>query len=231
MRYYSKLRPVGPGTYPKSGATDIHNYNDKIYVKDAGQQVWGYIEYNRELTPEELRSYELIPGGKEDDVDLLEEISRLEERLYYEAENRPELETAANYMKEAVLEIGRATGCTISGAREPEQGEAAITLMFRVERRSISVTQQYADVYCNGEKIVSGFGDDKEIIEVGERYYGTLSGGCWASRTPDTQFIKGAIFPLYDRDQSITGKLRELLDREIEKERATAKAREEKGND
>ena len=46
-RYYSKLRPVSIGTYPKGGVQSLHNYEDRQYVMDAGCKVWGYIEYDR----------------------------------------------------------------------------------------------------------------------------------------------------------------------------------------
>ena len=62
-RYYSSLRPIGPGTYPKDGAQDIHNYDNRQYIEDAGCECWGYIDYNRELTPEELKNFELVQGG------------------------------------------------------------------------------------------------------------------------------------------------------------------------
>lgn len=61
-RYYSRLRPVGPGTYPKDGAQAIHNYDRRQYVEDAGCEVWGYIDYDRELTEKETEGYELVPG-------------------------------------------------------------------------------------------------------------------------------------------------------------------------
>ena len=223
-RYYSRLRPVGPGTYPRNGARDIHNYDDRQYIPDAGCDVLGYIDYDRELAPEEARSYDLVAGGKTDDAKTLSDLSGIEAKLFYSLDDRPELRDAHAYLKAAIEEFHRATGVTLCSTGEPEP---TLTLSFTVKRRSISATQQYADVYCNGEKIVSGFGDDKEIIKPGEAYFGYLSGNCWGSSTPDTQFIKGAIFPLYDPNQRLTGKLREIIDREIEKERATAKTRGE----
>ena len=61
-RYYSKLRPVGPGTFPKEGVQEIFNYDCQTYVEEVGREVWGYIEYDRELTDAEIRDYELAPG-------------------------------------------------------------------------------------------------------------------------------------------------------------------------
>jgi len=120
-RYYSTHRPVGPGTYPRAEAHEIHNYEDRQYVRDAGREVWGYIEYDRELTPEETRSYELVEGGKEEDVRMLGKISGIEAALFYEKERRLELRKVWAYLHEAVEEFADATGVTLDGTEEPER--------------------------------------------------------------------------------------------------------------
>ena len=61
-RYYSRLRPVSIGTCP-SDAVYTFNYNDRKYVEEAGCEVWGFAEYERELTEEECKQYDLVPGG------------------------------------------------------------------------------------------------------------------------------------------------------------------------
>lgn len=223
-RYYSRLRPVGPGTYPRNGARDIQNYDDRQYVADAGCEVWGHIDYDRVLTPEEASSYDLVPGGKADDVKILSVLVGLEAQLFYAKNVRPELAYAYAYLRAACDEFSHATGITeLDGKEEPEP---TLTLNFTVKRNSVSTTQQYAEVYCNGELITS-FGDDKKIIRPGEKYYGFLSGGCWGSTKPDAQFIKGTMFPMYDLDQRLTGGLRKIIDREIEREIEHAQRREE----
>lgn len=60
-RYYSRLRPVSPGTYPARGAKEIVNFDSREWVEDVGCRAWGYIEYDRELTPDEIDEYELAP--------------------------------------------------------------------------------------------------------------------------------------------------------------------------
>ena len=50
MKYYSIMRPVSIGTYPKSGAEEIVNYDRRQYVPEIGREAWGYIEYSRTLT-------------------------------------------------------------------------------------------------------------------------------------------------------------------------------------
>lgn len=59
-RYYSTMRPVGPGTFPKEGALEIHNYDSRTYVEEISREAWGYIEYNRELNEKEQEDYELV---------------------------------------------------------------------------------------------------------------------------------------------------------------------------
>ena len=65
FRYYSRMRPIGPGCCPRRGMVDVQNYDRRKYVKDAGTFVWGHIDYDRELTDREIRAYELTAGGKE----------------------------------------------------------------------------------------------------------------------------------------------------------------------
>lgn len=66
MRYYSILRPVGLGTYPREGAEQIRNYDCRQYVQEIGREAWGYIDYSRELTAQEMAAYELTATkGKE----------------------------------------------------------------------------------------------------------------------------------------------------------------------
>lgn len=59
-RYYSLLRPVGPGTYPRpSEAKNIVNFDDRTFVDDINRYAWGYIEYEKELSWDEARDYDL----------------------------------------------------------------------------------------------------------------------------------------------------------------------------
>lgn len=63
MRYYSTQRPLEPGCCPRAGVQDVHNFDKKTFCKEIGREAWGYIDYNRELTPEEVEDYELTLGG------------------------------------------------------------------------------------------------------------------------------------------------------------------------
>ena len=109
-RYYSKLRPVDLGTYPRRGAQDIHNYDSRTYVEDAGCEVWGYIEYDRELTPEEIRNYELVKEltGVKKIVSIImrrDEISREEATEIVNEARTAILEAAADGDAEVAEEI------------------------------------------------------------------------------------------------------------------------------
>lgn len=64
MRYYSTMRPVTPGSYPKSGTVEaIHNFDKKTFCKEIGREAWGYIDYEEALTKEQAEAYELTLGG------------------------------------------------------------------------------------------------------------------------------------------------------------------------
>ena len=60
--YYSVLRPVDIGTYPKNGMVRFHNYDTRITLAD-GTQAWGYLEYDRELELHEVTGYDLKFAG------------------------------------------------------------------------------------------------------------------------------------------------------------------------
>jgi hypothetical protein len=57
-RYYSTLRPVSIGTYPKDGFMYFVNYDDRTEVD--GKMVWAELYYNRDLTEKEMSDYDLI---------------------------------------------------------------------------------------------------------------------------------------------------------------------------
>lgn len=64
MRYYSTRRPITPGGYPKKEAVkEIKNFDTKIFLEEAGMEVWGYIEYTEPLPEKDAEAYELVPGG------------------------------------------------------------------------------------------------------------------------------------------------------------------------
>lgn len=63
MKYYSRMRPVSPGTYPRGGVSEIVNFDYKQLCEEIQTEAWGYIEYDRELSQKEVEDYELTPAG------------------------------------------------------------------------------------------------------------------------------------------------------------------------
>lgn len=68
FKYYSVLRPVGIGTYPKEGMQEFRNYEKRVPVPSIDRMAWGEIYYNRKLTGKEEFSYDLVAekGDKND---------------------------------------------------------------------------------------------------------------------------------------------------------------------
>jgi len=63
-KYYSIMRPVSLGTTPKSGMMDFINYDDRTEIRTNNGVIraWAEIYYNRELTEQEMRDYEIVRG-------------------------------------------------------------------------------------------------------------------------------------------------------------------------
>lgn len=57
-KYYSLLRPVSIGTHPRQGMMDFINYDDRTEIN--GRMVWAEVYYNRKLTDEELKAFEMV---------------------------------------------------------------------------------------------------------------------------------------------------------------------------
>ena len=58
--YFSTMRPVSIGTYPKEGMQEFKNFRKRKYIREIEQEAWGILKYDRELTPEECKKYELV---------------------------------------------------------------------------------------------------------------------------------------------------------------------------
>lgn len=64
-RYLCPQRPPGPGAVPRDGLQNVEFFDS--HVEDAGghpRHIWGAVEYDRELTDEEVCDYELIFDGE-----------------------------------------------------------------------------------------------------------------------------------------------------------------------
>jgi len=87
-------------------------------------------------------------------------------------------------------------------------------LEIEVKRRRFSVTQGQADMYVNGEMVIS-FGDTIEIIGDSQPYYSEKIGN-YASTVPDSIFIRGLLFHPYDDIYHYSEKVKAILDAETE---------------
>jgi hypothetical protein len=68
FRYYSTLRPIAPGTFPKSidnPVANIKNFDSRSYVEGIGREAWGYVEYEKPLTDSQIEAFELVAIKKE----------------------------------------------------------------------------------------------------------------------------------------------------------------------
>ena len=62
-RYFSILRPVAPGTFPKTRpVVEIHNYERRTFIPEIEREAWGYIVYQAPLTELEAARYDLVRG-------------------------------------------------------------------------------------------------------------------------------------------------------------------------
>lgn len=64
MTYYSTLRPVGIGTFPRAGFLGFENYDHRKEVEEIDHRAWGELYYDRELTHDEMCQYDLVPSPK-----------------------------------------------------------------------------------------------------------------------------------------------------------------------
>ena len=60
-KYYLLHRPVGIGCQPK-GFVGFEDFGKRTFIPEIGCEAWSAIWYDRELTEEELRNYEMMKG-------------------------------------------------------------------------------------------------------------------------------------------------------------------------
>lgn len=74
FRYYSILRPITPGAYPKPAdnpAMLIHNFDKREYVGKIGREAWGYAEYNTPLTKEQIEAFDFVAESSGEDKETI----------------------------------------------------------------------------------------------------------------------------------------------------------------
>jgi hypothetical protein len=59
--YFLRERPPTPGAIPKEGLIEVYEYPHPIYDPMDQHMIYGYANYDRRLTKDEIRQYELLP--------------------------------------------------------------------------------------------------------------------------------------------------------------------------
>ena len=61
-RYYSTLRPIGPGAFPTGVKIEnLVNFDRRTYVDEIGREAWGYVDIKTTLSRKTQMSYDLVP--------------------------------------------------------------------------------------------------------------------------------------------------------------------------
>ena len=65
-RYYCRMRPPMIGGLPSSGKIVAAEwFHERRYVPEIDCMAWGWVEYDRPLTPKDVSDYELISAPRE----------------------------------------------------------------------------------------------------------------------------------------------------------------------
>ena len=62
-RYYCLYRPPAPGAVPKDFTVAVP-YDDRRYCPEVERMAWGYVEYDKPLTPQTVINYEMAVAGE-----------------------------------------------------------------------------------------------------------------------------------------------------------------------
>lgn len=160
-KYYSIMRPVGPGTAPR-GFVEFENYENKKYIEEIGREAWGFLIYKEPLkNPEE---WDLIEGG-----------NNMKKRLYLAYGSNLSIEQMAYRCPDAEI-IGRANikdyELLFKGSKtgsyatiEPKQGSYVPVLVWAIsarDERNLDLYEGCPTFYYkkNLEVEVLGLGDD-----------------------------------------------------------------------
>lgn len=69
-RYYLTQRPPMPGSFPKpqgNKVLDLKGFDAREFVAEIGRAAWGYVEYEKPVSPVLLKDFEMVEGGHGDD--------------------------------------------------------------------------------------------------------------------------------------------------------------------
>ena len=106
MKYYSLLRPIGPGTIPNKGIKEVVNFDEKKFVSKIGREAWGYVVFDNPLPNPE--NYDLID---EDCMKRHVKVTRIDRETF--SLDTPLLKKGACVMnKKDALNFIKSHGCT-----------------------------------------------------------------------------------------------------------------------
>ena len=191
--YYSILRPIAPGTYPKDGMKELQNFEERKFVEEIGREAYGRVTYDRMLSPAELDQYDLvaIPSknlnleqrlqgqqleAAKNMINSLREIGNVDDEekgivnLYYSTDPK----MTDNILKTEKMrseDFMDARGVLLSTEPEPlKDGDVVIKLSVPVENLKLNnydIESEKATFYLQSDERIFSVKDyDIEIVDV-----------------------------------------------------------------
>ena len=213
MKYYSTMRPVGPGTYPApEWVSETHNFAKRTYIPEADLEAWGWIDYRAELDADIAYQYDLVPdyptwfkvvvmskkrGGG---------LKSRAQRVPFRSAEQPPTEHYENGGYECKAKY-------FASLDEADRAADEINRMdVTFERARQSATQGEVKMYVRGNYVLN-FGDKIDLIRKGDNkeYYGADIGG-WASVKPDSSFCLGLVWHPYDEIYHYSDMVRKAME-------------------
>lgn len=201
MKYYSTQRPITPGSFPKpegNAVVEIVNYDSPTECKEISRTAWGYIEYERPLSGNDAKRWELTPEGV-----FWYPVTVISRKhgggLWASSGNAVRSVQRPEDAKGDMQETQFRTRYFRSWEEALRVRNVIRGLTITTERVRQSATQGEVRVFINGTYILN-FGDSIVLPPKGsapEDYYGDNIGG-WRSDTPDSAFVLGLIWHPFD---------------------------------
>lgn len=191
-KYYSILRPIELGTYPKDGMKSFQNFDEKKYINEIEREAWGVLTYNRLLTESEINEYDLaavplknmnleqrLHGQQLDQaknmIESLREVGNVEDEekgivnLYYST-NQKNAELILKTGKMKSERFGDINGILLS--TEPsalKEGDVIIKLSIPVEKVELNnydIDNEVATFYLQSDERIFSVNDyNLEIVQ------------------------------------------------------------------
>lgn len=195
-KYFSVLRPIGIGTYPREGMKEFQNFDERQYVDELGKEAWGVITYDRMLTETELKEYDLetiplknmnieqrLQGQKleaaKNMIDSLRETGNVDDEekgivnLYYSTDQKT-ADTILKTEKMRSEDFGNVKGVLLSTEPEPlKDGDVVIRLSVPVESLKLNnydIESEKATFYFQSEERIFSVRD--YAIQIAEVHHG-----------------------------------------------------------